>query len=688
MEHLRFAPGILRRLGEELNPNPDQGIIELVRNAYDADATTCRIELISVDKLGGTIQIADNGVGMSQSDLINGWLILGKSGKQIERTTAGGRKVVGNKGLGRLAALRLGQIATVETKTSKALKRLRLRLDWDVFDQAKVVESVPLTIDQIAPKPKDTSGTTVKIEKLRSTLSHAEVRRLARSLVLLADPFGAKGSFRPTLVAPAFKDLEKLVNSAYFDQAEFHLVATLSNGIAKAVVLDYKGETLFEASHAQIRKSKDKNDLPYAAPDAVFDLWAFLLDAETFSTRAVTITEVREWLGDFGGVHLYDRGLRVHPYGDKGHDWLDMNLARTRSPEVRPSTNNSLGRLTVQDDKELLIQKTDRSGFIENEAFTELKRFAVDALEWMAKSRLDQREAKRALSKQEVPPSIKEAATKIDTALKKIAPASRKHIEEAVGRYQKARDREVRSLRDDLQLYRTLSTVGTTSAVLAHELKKPVRQISSMARMIERTGKRELVDRYATTLENPVNQIIRASESLKTFANVTTTLLEREKRRQGRVSLSLVITGIIELLKPFLEEAHVSVTTAFSESEPAIFGSISSCESIIANLVTNSLNAFAYPHARATSRKIQMSTAVTVNGLELRVDDNGPGIQGLDLKEIWLPGQTTTPGGTGLGLTIVRDAVMELGGSVSASAKGSLGGAGFRIAFPVMKGSK
>ena len=112
--------------------------------------------------------------------------------------------------------------------------RLRLCLDWNVFDKADVVEAVPLAIDEIKSLPKEKSGTTVKIEKLHAGLTHAEVRRLARSLVLLADPFGAKGSFRPTLVAPDFKDLEKLVHTAYFDQAEFHLVATLSNGTAPA----------------------------------------------------------------------------------------------------------------------------------------------------------------------------------------------------------------------------------------------------------------------------------------------------------------------------------------------------------------------------------------------------------------------------------------------------------------------
>jgi signal transduction histidine kinase len=528
----------------------------------------------------------------------------------------------------------------------------------------------------------------VKIEKLHAELTHAEVRRLARSLVLLADPFGAKGSFRPTLVAPDFKDLEKLVHTAYFDQAEFHLVATLSKGIATAKVLDYKDEVIYECGHEKIRRSKGKETGPYEAPDAVFDLWVFRLDAETFSTLSVTMGEVKEWLREFGGVHFYDRGLRVHPYGDKGHDWLDMNLSRVRSPELRPGTNTSLGRVTAQDTEELLVQKTDRSGFIENKAFTDLRQFAIDAMDWMARERLQQREARRTSSKQEVPPSIREAKSTIEKALKKVAPKSRKPIEEAVGKYQRARDKEARSLKEDLQLYRTLSTVGTTSAVLAHESKKPVRQIGVMARMVERSGKKELGNRYPEILGNPVTQIIRASESLKTFANVTTTLLEREKRRQGRVSISSVVTGIIDLMKPFLNESLVAISTAFADEEPAIFGSIASCESIVANLITNSLNAFAYARTRLGNRKIEISTQVNGGGLELRVDDNGPGIQGLDVKEIWLPGQTTTPGGTGLGLTIVRDAVTELGGTVAAVAKGPLGGAQFLISFPILGGSR
>ena len=90
---------------------------------------------------------------------------------------------------------------------------------------------------------------------------------------------------------------------------------------------------------------------------------------------------MRDWLSTFGGVHLYHNGLRVNPYGNPGNDWLDMNLRRVQSPEERPGTNTSIGRVAVESNTELLIQKTDRSGFIESDAFHDIRNFAKDAME-------------------------------------------------------------------------------------------------------------------------------------------------------------------------------------------------------------------------------------------------------------------------------------------------------------------
>lgn len=64
--------------------------------------------------------------------------------------------------------------------------------------------------------------------------------------------------------------------------------------------------------------------------------------------------------------------------------------------------------------------------------------------------------------------------------------------------------------------------------------------------------------------------------------------------------------------------------------------------------------------------------------------DNGPGIRGINVSDIWLPGETTYPNGTGLGLTIVRDTVQDLGGSVDAVGQGELGGAEIIIQLPIL----
>src|SRR5258708_428162 len=80
-ERLRFSTAILRLLGEELNPSPDQGILELIKNSYDADAKRCTVELKGVHIKGGAIRLADDGIGMTSEEIRNGWLIVGDSMK-------------------------------------------------------------------------------------------------------------------------------------------------------------------------------------------------------------------------------------------------------------------------------------------------------------------------------------------------------------------------------------------------------------------------------------------------------------------------------------------------------------------------------------------------------------------------------------------------------------------------------
>ena len=105
-------------------------------------------------------------------------------------------------------------------------------------------------------------------------------------------------------------------------------------------------------------------------------------------------------------------------------------------------------------------------------------------------------------------------------------------------------------------------------------------------------------------------------------------------------------------------------------------------QSIFANIINNSLNAFR--RAGSASREIAISTDLEGDNFEARIADSGPGLVGVLEKDIWLPGVTTETDGTGLGLTIVRDTVTDLGGTVDVIPNGRLGGAEFIVRLPVI----
>ena len=116
------------------------------------------------------------------------------------------------------------------------------------------------------------------------------------------------------------------------------------------------------------------------------------------------------------------------------------------------------------------------------------------------------------------------------------------------------------------------------------------------------------------------------------------------------------------------------------DGNPFVRATEAALESIVTNLLNNSIVAL----EDTPNRKIFVKTVVEEYLLILSVSDNGPGINGINLKDIWLPGQTSNPNGTGLGLTIVRDAVYDLGGKVRANEKGEYGGADIIVEIPIL----
>lgn len=702
--HFKFSPSILSRLGEELIPNPDQGILELVKNSYDADATVCEVELLNTEEIGGSIVISDNGMGMDLETLQSGWLVIGKSEKEgaSDRTPVNNRLRVGSKGLGRLAALRHGSHVELTTRPkSEPNTEYAVSVCWNDFDTVDSVEDVSLS-----PTVKQTTsghGTTTIIRNLKVKIGKLEINRLARGLLLLADPFETNTSFRPRLLGTGFTDIEKQVNEQFFDDAEFFLKASLDeNGYASAQLFDRRGSLVASASHSNVSKHRKQIDItersseeekfstdsPYQkSVPANFELWIFQLNPQSFSPLdRHHLPKIRHWLEAVGGVHLYHRGLRVAPYGDKGDDWLKINFSRSRNPQVRPSNSTVIGRIIAEDSNSQLLQKTDRLGFLENETFLNLQQFAMNTLEWVADFRLQTVEVKQEQVKREIKPKIAEAKKNIEDIITTYIPEPKPKEETllAFKDYDNIREEEVDILNVELQLYRSLATAGTTAAIFAHESGREINtlkgQVGILNAKMQKYIENEIYLKYFAKTFTTIQQL---AGSVQGFAKYPIYLLKKEKRSQGKIEIHQVINDVINLFYPFLESSNTTIELDKVNTELNLRGSTALVEAILINLITNAINAFNAKDAPIQNRRIVIRTESNEDFIWLRVMDNALGIQGITIDEIWLAGKTTTRSGTGLGLKIAKDSVIDLGGKISAVANGQLGGAEFIVQLPL-----
>lgn len=97
---------------------------EIIKNAYDANAKNCNVKLYAdgesqnlFDKEITTIEIIDDGDGMDDNDLLNKWMVIGNSSKHNEKANIiEGRVPIGEKGIGRFAVNKIGNLLTMITK--------------------------------------------------------------------------------------------------------------------------------------------------------------------------------------------------------------------------------------------------------------------------------------------------------------------------------------------------------------------------------------------------------------------------------------------------------------------------------------------------------------------------------------------------------------------------------------------
>src|SRR5438874_5121056 len=137
---LQFRPRarLVSILGEHLISDQAVGLIELVKNAYDADATEVKVQLLGLaNPETTTVIVSDNGTGMTIADIETKWLSPAVDHKERDkrenRRTRLGRLPIGEKGVGRFAVHQIGRRLELVTRAAES-PEIVVPLDWDRFD--------------------------------------------------------------------------------------------------------------------------------------------------------------------------------------------------------------------------------------------------------------------------------------------------------------------------------------------------------------------------------------------------------------------------------------------------------------------------------------------------------------------------------------------------------------------------
>ena len=233
-----------------------------------------------------------------------------------------------------------------------------------------------------------------------------------------------------------------------------------------------------------------------------------------------------------------------------------------------------------------------------------------------------------------------------------------------------------------------LSSIGLLAAGVAHEVNTPLAVISSYTQMLQKQmrGDDSNMARLQPVLEKITQQTFRASEIVNGLLNFA---------RMGsvdfaRVDVNTMLRDTALLLEHQLRSGRIAVEMDLAADLPPISGNLGKLQQVTVNLIMNAKDAL----QDKGSGTVKLSTERTLRGVEIRVEDNGPGMPPEVLGKIYDPFFTTKSNpkegqrkGTGLGLAVTYGIVQEHGGTIGVES--TIGeGTVFRLSFPAIENER
>lgn len=680
-------------LGEHLISDQAVGLIELVKNAYDADATEVVVELFGLGSADTTtVVVRDNGTGMTIRDIEEKWLSPAvdhkERAKRERQRTPLGRLPIGEKGVGRFAVHQIGHALELVTRAAGA-REVFIPVNWDDFETGeKFLDAVDLTVQEREPQvfTDGRTGTLIRIRRARCQWTRPLLEKVHRTFRRLQSPLrqDERSKFSLMVTCPDYPEFENLDSTDILERSHYEFRA----------LVDEEGRCDFEyrCRHPEVasRTKSDSTDLAplagdelHGTPPACGPFWINLYVWDRTKDYLAQAHVSAKELNAQCGVSLFRDDLRVLPYGDPGNDWLLLDQERIQDPSGRIGNNQVIGLIQVLQENNLQLRDTtNREGLIENEAFQDLRALTRAAIRLFTTYwKKDRPPARGPVSKEhgslktarDVASALKETASEDVQVKLPAAGGSTDDADAAAEEFSQtvtvSQRRAVDLLIDNLdgaaqtdrekekQIDRLLSLAGTGLAAerVVHEFGRQVAAANEALTQLRRlapAGSRPLqaVNLLGTCLDTLKSEfrILAPYEAVDRSPKLTPVSL--------REAADLAVT----INRRFIEANAVQACVLGEDFE------VRARQAWVVQIMDNLVNNACYWLAN-TQPEAGRFLQITLDRAERQVLilDSGPGVHEEAQEHLFEPFFSMKGGGTGLGLYISKEVMKRMSGNIT-----------------------
>lgn len=692
----RFDVNTFRLIGRELITDRVTAVFELVKNAYDANATEVIVDFFDVSKNNSNsrITIRDNGIGMSFIDIRDKWMVVGTNSKRVNLFSEApfNRRFVGEKGIGRFAVDKLGEKLKIVTKQTGDNDWLNVRIDWDEYEQKSHGEQLTLFTDipneyDFTIGDKIEHGTQLIISKINEPWTKTDIERLYKELTKIVSPF-----------YPLNPPFDIIVNSNEFPEYK--------NRVVEADAIKYSSHTAeinfnLELNEQETLKFNNQTGQIYTEKIPIQPFGPVSIKLFFFNTKAKRIYN-QAYKGDdtrIDGIKIYRNGLVTTPFAeynshpDTKRDVLGIDKRLWRDIFNRISTREVIGIVDItKENNPNIIDATNRQDFVDNKEYRDLKKFIIDQLNVFSEIKLYERLVKQedsetALEKAEEDVKyFSKAIEKLENEkpdLKTILQPLKKQAAEVSTSLKKGINAQKEAKKEYTRkenIYLSLMSLQDYAIRLSHAVRTSLGKTKRMAEFFKNNFPNakyeDIFKEYAVLIYDEMETLNKVIDFMLSYAGSN---IDFEDFSVKQMLQELLLRSYKQT---FLSE-HIKASIEFHD-DLIINANKKFFEDIFQNFVSNSIKAL----KTEENKIIKCSSLINDDHFVLYFSDNGTGIPKSEWKKVFEIYYTTTAeqGGAGLGLFIVKTRIEALNGTVEiVDSEFGNKGVTFKITLPFKK---